>query len=83
MDGCDRHSNLEKKNLADIVAIYGRGRELFIPPTYTVLVKGSATILKLTLWYHLVHELCPLLYVERNNKKKIRIFVLLFVTISI
>jgi len=69
MDGYDRHSNLGKKNLADIVAIYGRGQELFRPPTYTVLGKGSATILKLTLWYYLVHELCPLLYVKRNNKK--------------
>jgi hypothetical protein len=25
---------LRKKNLTDIVAIYGRGRELFKPPTY-------------------------------------------------
>jgi hypothetical protein len=25
---------IRKKNLADIVAIYGRGRELFRPPTY-------------------------------------------------
>ena len=24
----------QEKNLADIVAIYGRGRELFRPPTY-------------------------------------------------
>jgi len=24
----------KKKNLADIVAIYGQGRELFRPPTY-------------------------------------------------
>jgi len=23
----------EKKSLADIIAIYGRGRELFMPPT--------------------------------------------------
>jgi len=35
---------------------------------YTVLGKGSATILKLIFWYHLVHELCPLLYVKCNNK---------------
>jgi len=28
-----RCTNLGKKNLADIVAIYGRGRELFRPPT--------------------------------------------------
>jgi len=57
MDGYDRHSNLGKKNFAVIVAIYGRDRGLFRPPTYTVLGKGSATILKLTLWYHLIHEL--------------------------
>ena len=36
---------------------------------YTVLGKGSATPLKLTLWCHLVHELCPLLHVKCNNKK--------------
>jgi hypothetical protein len=37
----------------------------------TVLGKGSATFLKLTLqvWHNLVHELCPLLYIKRNNKK--------------
>jgi len=29
---------LREKNLADIVAIYGRGRELFRPPTYTIAV---------------------------------------------
>jgi hypothetical protein len=34
MDAYDRCTNLEKKYLADIVAIYGRGRELFRPPTY-------------------------------------------------
>jgi len=33
MDAYDRCTNL-KKNIADIVAIYGRGRELFRPPTY-------------------------------------------------
>jgi len=27
---------LRKKNLADIVAIYGRGRELLRPPTYDI-----------------------------------------------
>jgi len=27
-------TNLGKKNLADSVVIYGRGRELFKPPTY-------------------------------------------------
>jgi len=34
MDAYDRCTNLGGKNLADIVAIYGRGRELFRPPTY-------------------------------------------------
>jgi hypothetical protein len=34
MDAYDICTNLEKI-LADIVAIYGRGRELFRPPTYT------------------------------------------------
>jgi len=33
MDAYDKCINLEKKNLADIVSIYGRGRELFRPPT--------------------------------------------------
>jgi hypothetical protein len=27
-----------KKNLADIVAIYGQGRELFRPPTYNLVI---------------------------------------------
>jgi hypothetical protein len=34
MDSYDRCTNLQKKYLADIVAIYGRGRELFRKPTY-------------------------------------------------
>jgi len=34
MDAYDRCTNLGKKNLADTVAIYGRGWELFRPPTY-------------------------------------------------
>jgi len=33
MDAYERCTNLGKKNLADSVAIYGRGRELFRPPT--------------------------------------------------
>jgi hypothetical protein len=33
MDAYDRCTNLEK-SLADIVAIYGRGREIFTPFTY-------------------------------------------------
>jgi hypothetical protein len=35
MDAYDRCTNLEKKNLADIVVIYGQGQELFRPPTYS------------------------------------------------
>jgi len=34
MDAYDRCTTLEKKNLLDIVAIYGRGRKLFRPPAY-------------------------------------------------
>jgi len=33
IDSYDRCTNLEK-NLANIVAIYGRGQELFRPPMY-------------------------------------------------
>jgi len=33
MDAYDRCTNLGKKNLANSVAIYGRGTELFRPPT--------------------------------------------------
>jgi len=33
MDAYDRRTNVGKKNLADRVAIYGWGRELFRPPT--------------------------------------------------
>jgi hypothetical protein len=29
----------QKKNLADSVAIYGRGRELFRAPTYSITVE--------------------------------------------
>jgi len=34
MDAYDRCTNLGKKNLANSVAINGRGRELFRPPMY-------------------------------------------------
>jgi hypothetical protein len=34
MDTYERRTNLGKKNLADSVAIYGRDREIFRPPTY-------------------------------------------------
>ena len=33
MDAYDRCTNLEKRNLSDIVANYVRGRDLFRPPT--------------------------------------------------
>ena len=35
MDTYDSCTNLGKKNLADSVAIYGRGQELFRPSTYS------------------------------------------------
>jgi hypothetical protein len=38
MDAYDRCTNLRKKNLADIVAIYGQGQELFRPPTYNLQI---------------------------------------------
>jgi hypothetical protein len=34
MDAYDKYTNLLEKNLADRVAICGRVRELFLPPTY-------------------------------------------------
>jgi hypothetical protein len=40
MDTYDRCTNLRKKNLADSVAIYGQGRELFRPPTYITIIFG-------------------------------------------
>jgi len=36
MDAYDMHQ-IRKKNLVDIVAIYGRGRELFRPPMYVYM----------------------------------------------
>jgi hypothetical protein len=39
MDAYDGCTNLGKKNLADSVDIYGRGRELFRPPTYILFNK--------------------------------------------
>jgi len=45
MDAYDRRTNLGKKNLADIVAIYGRGRELFRTPTYVYNNVGKAAII--------------------------------------
>jgi hypothetical protein len=38
MDAYDRCTNLEKKNLADSVTIYDRGREISRPPTYYTLI---------------------------------------------
>jgi hypothetical protein len=40
MDAYDRCTNLGGKNIADIVAIYGRGRELFRPPTYLTITSA-------------------------------------------
>jgi hypothetical protein len=34
MDAYDRCTTLVGKNLADSIAIYGRGREILRPPTY-------------------------------------------------
>jgi hypothetical protein len=51
MDAYDRCSNSGKKNLADSVAIYGRGRELFRPPTYTFWLQITALIEHFTLVY--------------------------------
>jgi hypothetical protein len=39
MNAHDRCTNLGGKNLADIFAIYGRGRELFKPLTYFLAIK--------------------------------------------
>jgi len=44
MDAYDRCTNLGKKNLADIVATYGRGRELFGPPTKSALMYVAVSI---------------------------------------
>jgi len=38
-----------KKKFADSVAIYGRGRELFRPPTYSSLTKCDKNFLALML----------------------------------
>jgi len=38
MDAYDRCTNLGKKNLAGSAPIYGRGREMFRPPTYELYV---------------------------------------------
>jgi len=52
MDAYDRCTNLEK-NLADSVAIYGQGRELFRPPTYfyskTNQMHNCSSLLNITL----------------------------------
>ena len=39
----NRWTNLEKKHLADSVAIYGQGRELFRPPTNKDHLKDLGT----------------------------------------
>jgi len=53
MDAYDRCTNLGKKYLANSVAIYGRGREIFRPSTYLFLsnaMKLSETHFH-SLWY--------------------------------
>jgi hypothetical protein len=52
MDAYDRCTNLGKINLADIVAIYGRGRELFESPTYLFQMRSSTSNFHL-----LIHKL--------------------------
>jgi hypothetical protein len=37
MDVYDRRTNVGKKNRADCIVIYGRGRELFRPHTYVTI----------------------------------------------
>jgi hypothetical protein len=44
MDAYDICINLGKKNLANIVAIYVRGRELFRPPAISVDVMLTLTL---------------------------------------
>jgi len=47
MDAYEKCTNLGGKNLVDIVAIYGRGQELFRPPTYiTMNVSAFFDLLK-------------------------------------
>ena len=46
MDAYDKYTNL-RKNLADSVAIYGRGRELFRPPMYFWTLSMARTVLGL------------------------------------
>jgi hypothetical protein len=47
MDAYDRCTNLGRKNLADSVANYGRGRELFRPPCYLTRVTET---------FHFIHS---------------------------
>jgi len=54
MDAYDRCTNLGKKNLADGVAIDGRGRELFRAPTYYLTPAFTVTETLLSLSF------CPL-----------------------
>ena len=44
MDAYDRRTNLGGKNLADSVAIYGRGRELLRAPTYLTTLTGFRAV---------------------------------------
>jgi hypothetical protein len=38
MDAYDRCTNLGEKNPAHVIAIYGRGRDRFRPPTYRTII---------------------------------------------
>jgi len=60
MDAYDRCTNYGGKNLADIVAIYVRGRELFRPPMYMkplyfVPLLGLLLVNRLTKFTFLIH----------------------------
>jgi hypothetical protein len=46
MDPYDKRNNLGKKNLANIVATYGRGRELFRQPTCVLSVRANRSFRK-------------------------------------
>jgi hypothetical protein len=50
MDAYDRCTNV-KKNLSDIVAMYGRGRELFRPPTYLLTYEDGEDSVYRNVWH--------------------------------
>ena len=66
-DAYDRYTNLGKKNLVNIVAIYGQGRELFRPPTYmyhTQSDKHASILRKHASYLRLALALAPELVLE-------------------